>query len=156
MISSTAIIDKGATIGDNTSIWHFTHIRSTVVIGDNSTVGSHCYIDSDVSIGNDCKVQSGCLIYHPAKIGNGVFIGPGVRIINDKNPRAVKKNGERITDDDWICEGVIIEDYVSIGTGSIIMPGVTVGEGSVIGAGSTVTKNIPPKSVIYGEYAKPR
>jgi len=156
MISTNTIIDDGAKIGINTSVWHFTHIRSTAVIGDNSTIGSHCYIDSDVSIGTDCKVQSGCLIYHPAKIGNGVFIGPGVRIINDKNPRAVGENGEKLTDEDWLCEGVTIEDRASIGTGSIIMPGVTVGKGAMVGAGSIVTSDVPAGEVVYGNPARVR
>jgi UDP-2-acetamido-3-amino-2,3-dideoxy-glucuronate N-acetyltransferase len=156
MISKTSIIDEGAVIGEGTSVWHFTHIRSTVKVGNNSTIGSHCYLDSDVSIGDNCKIQSACLIYHPAKIGDGVFIGPGVRIINDKNPRAVGDNGEKLTDADWVCEGVTIEDRASIGTGSIIMPGVTIGRGSIVGAGSIVTSDVPPGFVVYGTAAKIR
>lgn len=156
MISKHSIIDEGAIIGSNTSVWHFTHVRSTAVIGDNSTIGSHCYIDSEVSIGNNCKVQSASLIYHPAKIGDGVFIGPGCRIINDKNPKAVNEDGRKLTDSDWNCEGVIIEDRASIGTGSIIMPGVTVGRGAIVGAGSIVTSDVAPFSVVFGSPARPR
>jgi UDP-2-acetamido-3-amino-2,3-dideoxy-glucuronate N-acetyltransferase len=156
MISMNSIIDEGATIGINTSVWHFTHIRSTAIIGDNSTIGSHCYIDSDVSIGKNCKIQSGCLIYHPAKIGDGVFIGPGVRIINDKHPRAVNEKGEKLKDSDWICEGVTIGDRVSIGTGSIIMPGVTIEEGAMVGAGSIVTSDVPANATVYGNPARVR
>lgn len=153
MISPYSIIDKGAEIGDGCDIWHFTHIRSTVKIEESTTIGSHCYLDSNVSVGKNCKIQSGCLIYHPTWIGDGVFIGPRVCIINDKNPRAVDENGNKLTDGDWTCQGVIIGDHVSIGTGSIIMPGVTIGKGAIIGAGSVVTKDVPVNSVIYGESA---
>ena len=147
-------VDIGAEIGDGTSVWHFTHIRSSAKIGENCTIGSHCYIDSNVVIGNNCKVQSGCLIYHPAKIGNGVFIGPGVRIINDKNPRAINNLGEKLKDDDWVCEGAVIEDFASIGCNSVIMPGITVGKGAVVGAGSVVTKDVKPYTTVYGVPAR--
>lgn len=77
--------------------------------------------------------------------------------------------------------GVIIEDYVQIGshcsiysvstidnkrgevrlkkgsrigTHSVIMPGVTVGEGSIIGAFSFVNSDIPPGVVAYGTPAR--
>lgn len=156
MISSYAIIDEGATIGSNTSIWHFTHVRSTSRVGNNTMIGSHCYIDSDVSIGDNCKIQSGCLIYHPAKIGDGVFIGPGCRIINDKNPKAVNESGEKLLESDWVCEGVIIEDRASIGTGSIIMPGVTIGRGAIVGAGSIVTSDVAPNTKVFGAPARVR
>ena len=153
MISEHSIIDSGATIGDETDVWHFTHVRSTATIGSGTTIGSHCYIDSQVSIGDNCKVQSGCLLYHPAKIGNGVFIGPGVRLLNDKYPKAVDNQGNKLTDSDWNCERVVIKDRANIGAGCTILPGVTIGEDCLIGAGSVVTKDIPAGSVAYGNPA---
>lgn len=154
MISKYSIIENINNIGKDSSVWHFTHIRDSAIIGNNCTIGSHCYIDKDVSIGDNCKIQSGCMIYHPAKIGQCVFIGPRCIIINDKYPKATKDNGEKLTDNDWLCEGVIIEDFASIGAGSIIMPGVVIGHHSLVGAGSIVTKNIPPYTKAYGSPIK--
>lgn len=151
MISNYSIVENLNNIGYGTSVWHFTHIRDTVKIGTNCTIGSHCYIDKNVTIGNNCKIQSGCMIYHPANIGNCVFIGPKSLIINDRYPKATKDNGEKLTDKDWLCEGVTIEDYVSIGAGCIIMPGIIIGHHSMIGAGSIVTKNILPYHLAYGQ-----
>ena len=153
MLSKHSIIEPGVRIGEDSDVWHFTHVRTGAVIGKGTTVGSHCYIDTDVTIGDNCKIQSGCLIYHPAVIGNGVFVGPGVGIINDKNPRAVDEYGNKLTADDWECEGVIIKDRASIGTGSVIMPGTTIGEGAMVGAGSIVTKDVPDNAVVYGDAA---
>lgn len=154
-ISEHAVVDGGARLAGGVKVWHWTHLRSTVTVGFDTQIGSHCYIDSEVTIGKSCKIQSGCLIYHPAKIGDGVFIGPGVRIINDKNPRAVGPEGQKLTDDDWKCEGVVIEDRASIGTGAIIMPGVTIGEGAVVGAGAVVTRDVPPGGTVKGIPGRP-
>jgi len=149
-VSEHAVVDEGARLAGGVKVYHWTHIRSTAVVGFNTNIGGHVYIDSDVVVGSNCKIQNHALIYHPAKIGDGVFIGPGVRIINDKHPRAVGPGGEKLTDDDWVCEGVVIEDRASIGTGAIIMPGVTIGEGAIVGAGAVVTKDVPPGATVAG------
>jgi acetyltransferase-like isoleucine patch superfamily enzyme len=154
MISEHAIVDAGAVFGRGVQIWHFTHIREGVVIGDDTNVGSHCYIDAGVRIGARCKIQSGCLIYHPAVIGDGVFVGPGVRIINDKNPRAVDDDGRKLTYADIVHEGVTIEDGASIGTGAILMPGIRIGRNARIGAGSVVTKDVLPQMLVFGVAAR--
>lgn len=39
---------------------------------------------------------------------------------------------------------------VWIGAGSIVLPGVSIGDGAVIGAGSVVTKDIPSRTVAFG------
>ena len=155
-VSELARVEPGTQLGPGAQVWHFTHVRENVEVGADTNIGSHCYIDAGVRIGARCKIQSGCLIYRPTIIGNGVFVGPGVRIINDKNPRAVDEHGEKLTDADWRCEGVVIEDQASIGTGSILMPGIRVGRGAVIGAGSVVTKDVEAGAVVYGEAANPR
>jgi acetyltransferase-like isoleucine patch superfamily enzyme len=154
MISNHAIVEPGAILGSGVQIWHFTHIREGVAIGDDTNVGSHCYIDVRVRIGSRCKVQSGCLIYGPTIIGNGVFIGPGVKIINDKNPRAVDDEGRKLTAADWVHEGVTIEDGASIGTGSILMPGIRIGRNARIGAGSVVTKDVASQTLVFGIAAR--
>lgn len=149
-ISKYAVVEPDVALGRGTTVWHFTHIREGVVVGTNTTIGSHCYVDAGVRIGSNCKIQSGCLIYRRALIGDGVFIGPGVKIINDKNPRAVDAQGRKLTDTDWVCESVTIEDGASIGTGSILMPGIRIGRNARVGAGSVVTKDVAPESMVYG------
>ncbi len=45
---------------------------------------------------------------------------------------------------------VVLKKNCKIGSHSLIMPGVTIGEGSIIGAFSFVNRNIPPNTVAYG------
>jgi len=50
--------------------------------------------------------------------------------------------------------GPIIKDNVKIGANTVILRGITIGEYSIVDAGAVVTKDIPPKSVVYGVPAK--
>ena len=63
--------------------------------------------------------------------------------INDRNPNAVNKKGELKEDQDRKLEKIIIEEGVSIGSGSVIMCGIKIGKNSTIGAGSLVLSNVP-------------
>src|SRR5438105_15769888 len=51
--------------------------------------------------------------------------------------------------------GMIIEEYVSHGTGVIVLPNVTIGRGAIVTAGSVVTKSVPPKTMVQGNPARP-
>ena len=50
-IHETAILDPGAEIGENTKIWHFTHIMSKAKIGESVSVGQNCFIGDNVVVG---------------------------------------------------------------------------------------------------------
>ena len=47
----TAIVSNESNIGENTKIWHFSHIREGVNIGKNVSIGQNVYIDKGVVIG---------------------------------------------------------------------------------------------------------
>jgi len=150
MISKHAIVDNRAKAGEGCSIWHWVHIREESKIGDNVTIGANAYIDHHVEIGSNSKIGNGALIYYPAKLGEGVFIGPQAMLINDKHPRAIDEEGNKLGVDDWEALGVIIEKGASIGAGAIILPGIRVGAYSMIGAGTVVSKDVPAYTTVVG------
>lgn len=149
-ISPHAIVEPGVEIGQGSSIWEFTKIRSGAVIGENVTIGMNVYIGPGVVIGANCKIQNHAIIYEPAIIGAGVFIGPGAILTNDKYPRAVKPSGEKQTAGDWLRVGVQIQDQASIGAGAICVAPVEIGHGALIAAGAIVTKNVPTAETWMG------
>lgn len=53
-----------------------------------------------------------------------------------------------------ISRDVIVEEDVWIGTNVTLLPGVTVGRGSIIGSGSVCRNNVPPYSIVHGNFAK--
>ena len=113
------------------------------VVGKNTKIGPFVEIQKDVSIGKNCKISSHTFICTGVIIKDNVFIGHNVVFINDRNPNAVNKKGELKEDQDWKLEKIIIEEGVSIGSGSVIMCGIKIGKNSTIGAGSLVLSNVP-------------
>jgi acetyltransferase-like isoleucine patch superfamily enzyme len=131
--------------GKSTKIWNYCNIYHTAKIGDNCVIGSYSEIGDGVVIGDNCKLGAYTFVPKGVTIGNNVFIGPRVGFTNDKYPKAV---GE------WKVRETIVEDDVSIGSGSTIVCGVKLGKDCKIGAGSVVTKDVPAGEVWFGNPAK--
>lgn len=146
-IHPSSIVSEQATIGNGSSIWHFSHIREGAKIGKNVTLGQNVYIDKDVVIGDNCKIQNNVSVYKGVNIGQNVFIGPGVTFTNDLYPTVDDWNEEKITHTQ-------VKDGVSIGANSTIVCGITLNENCLIGAGSVVTKDINSNIIAFGNPAK--
>jgi UDP-2-acetamido-3-amino-2,3-dideoxy-glucuronate N-acetyltransferase len=59
----TAVVDKGAEIGIETSIWHFCHISPCCVIGNHCSLGQNVFVDNGAAVGNFCRIQNNVNIY---------------------------------------------------------------------------------------------
>ena len=146
-IHETAILDSGAEVGENTKIWHFTHIMSKAKIGEFVSIGQNCFIGDNVVVGNNVKIQNNVSLYDGVIIENDVFVGPSVVFTNVKLPRSLESVNKNYTQ-------TIVRKGVTLGANSTIICGVEIGENSFIGAGSVVTKDIPPNTMWYGNPAK--
>jgi len=81
------------------------------------------------------------------KIGNNVSISSDVVILTaDHDMDNENMDGRN--------KGVIINDYVWIGTRATLLPGVNIGYGAVVATGAVVTKDVPPYGVAAGVPAK--
>ena len=143
----SAVIDEGATIGDGTNIWHFTHIMPTAVIGTNCNIGQNVFIDNNVIIGNGVKIQNNVSVYHGVVCEDEVFIGPSVVFTNVINPRsAIERKNE--------FKKTMVKKGASIGANATIICGNEIGQYAMIGAGAVVTKNVKPYALVVGNPAK--
>ena len=84
----TSIVDKGATIGLNTKIWHWSHISSGAKIGENCSLGQNVFVGNKVFIGNNVKIQNNVSVYDCVVLEDDVFCGPSVVFTNVYNPRS--------------------------------------------------------------------
>ena len=146
-------IAEDVKLGNNVKLSKFINLYGCTV-GDNTKIGCFVEVQKGASIGKNCKISTHTFICEGVLIADGVFIGHGVTFINDKYPAAVNAEGKLATEADWSVEKTMIEDNVSIGSGSTILSGVTIKKGAIIGAGSVVTKNVPSDGVWAGNPAK--
>lgn len=143
----SSYIDKNVNIGNNTKIWHFSHILQDSVIGENCSFGQNCVVGPNVSIGNSVKVQNNVSIYEGVEIEDEVFLGPSCVFTNVINPRAfiVRKQEFKKT---------LLKKGCAIGANATIVCGVTIGEYALIGSGAVITKDVKPYALMVGVPAK--
>lgn len=142
---ASAFIDKNSKIGEETKIWHNSHVTDTAIIGKDCSIGQNCYVAG--VLGNFCRLQNNVNLYKGVELGNYVFCGPSMTFTNDLNPRAeYPKNGHLLT--------TKVGTGVSFGAGSVIVCGINIGDYAFIGAGAVVTKDIPAYALVYGNPAE--
>jgi len=139
----SSYIDDNVSIGNETKIWHFSHIQKGAIIGENCNIGQNVNIGPNVIIGNGVKIQNNVSVYEGVVIEDDVFLGPSMVFTNISNPRSHvnRKNEIRKT---------LVRKGSSIGANSTIICGIEIGEYSLIGAGSVVTKDVGPHKVVIG------
>ena len=143
----TAVIDEGATIGNGTKIWHFSHIMSGAIIGENCTIGQNVLVSSQAVLGNNVKVQNNVSVYTGVVCEDDVFLGPSCVFTNVINPRSFISRKEEF-------RPTLVKKGAAIGANATIICGLTIGEYAMIGAGAVVTKDVPAYALIVGNPGK--
>ena len=147
-VHPSSYIDEGVAIGENTKIWHFSHIQKGAKIGKNCSFGQNVNISNNVIIGNYVKVQNNVSIYEGVELEDYVFCGPSCVFTNDLTPRSRYPKGSAG------YKKTLIKHDASIGANSTIVCGHTIGEFALIAAGAVVTKNVPSHALMAGIPAK--
>ncbi|UIP27230.1 acyltransferase [Photobacterium sp. TLY01] len=146
-VHSSAIIDAGAQIGENTRVWHFVHICGGAIIGKQCSLGQNVFVGNKVTIGNNVKIQNNVSVYDNVHLEDDVFCGPSMVFTNVYNPRSFieRKNEYRDT---------LVKKGATLGANCTIVCGVTIGEYSLIGAGAVINKDVKPFALMVGVPAK--
>ena len=143
----SAITDNGATLGEGTKVWHFSHVCSGAVIGERCSLGQNVFIGNRVVIGNRCKIQNNVSIYDNVTLEDDVFCGPSMVFTNVYNPRAaiVRKEEYRST---------LIRKGTTLGANCTVVCGVTIGRYAFIGAGAVINKDVLDYALMVGVPAR--
>ena len=140
-------LDDNVTIGQNSKIWHFSHILSDTVIGENCNLGQNVVAGPDVTIGNGCKIQNNVSLYKGVTLEDDVFCGPSMVFTNVFNPRSHIKRMDEV-------RPTLVKKGASLGANCTIVCGVTIGKYAFVGAGAVVTKDIPDHALVMGNPAR--
>ena len=147
MIHDSAIVDRGAKIGEGSRIWHFSHVSSGAKIGRNVSLGQNVFVGSKVTIGDNCKIQNNVSIFDNVTLEEGVFCGPSVVFTNVYNPRALIDRKSEFRD-------TTVKQGATLGANSTILCGTTIGRFAFVGAGAVVLKSLLDFALVVGNPAR--
>ena len=143
----TAVVDKGAIIGEGSRVWHFVHVCSGARIGKGVSLGQNVFVGNKVVIGDHCKVQNNVSVYDNVTLEEGVFCGPSMVFTNVYNPRSLIERKDEYRD-------TVVKRGATLGANCTIVCGVTIGEFAFIGAGAVINKDVKPYALVVGVPSK--
>lgn len=139
---------------------HRIHVGDNVIVGERaflSVVQSEGGLEFDpcLRIGDDVRFNSDVFIHCVGTVEIGTGAGLGARVFIGDSGRdfeSLRQPGQApvITEP----RPVRIHDHAVVGTGAILLEGVTVGERAFVGAGAVVTRDVPPRSIVFGNPAR--
>ncbi|MES2263032.1 MAG: acyltransferase [Pseudomonadota bacterium] len=147
IIHASAIVDAGAILGEQTRVWHFSHVCGGARIGAHCSLGQNVFVSNDVVIGNNVKIQNNVSVYDAVTIEDDVFCGPSMVFTNVYNPRSAvtRKNEYRNT---------LIRRGATLGANCTIVCGSTVGRYAFVGAGAVINRDVPDFALMVGVPAR--
>jgi UDP-2-acetamido-3-amino-2,3-dideoxy-glucuronate N-acetyltransferase len=146
-IHPTAVVDEGATLGEGTKVWHFSHIMNDAMVGERCNIGQNVVISPGVVLGSNVKIQNNVSLYTGVICDDDVFLGPSCVFTNVVNPRsAVNRRGQYAQ--------TRVGRGASIGANATIVCGHDIGQFAFIGAGAVVTKQVPDYALVVGNPAR--
>lgn len=117
-IHPTAIIEPGATVGNDVYIGAYAFIEMNAVVGDGCNIYPHAFIGEGARLGNNCTVYSGAKIYKECVVGNNCILhagsvigadGFGFAPVADSNYMKIPQIGN-----------VVLEDNVEVGANTCV------------------------------------
>ena len=148
-VNEFAVVDNGVEIGEDTKIWHFSHVQAGAKIGKKCVLGQNVNVGNNVVIGNYVKIQNNVSVYEGVTLEDYVFCGPSMVFTNILDPRSkYPQVGAKYYIKTLVKEGA------SLGANSTIVCGNTIGRFAFVGAGSVVTKDVPDFALVVGNPAR--
>ena len=148
VVSTGAIVFAGSQIGARCIVGDQACIRERVTMADDCILGRGSLIENDTTVGAGTRIQADAYVTAYSTLEEDVFIAPCVVTTNDNFMGRTEQRKE-------LMKGPTIRRGARVGGGAVLLPGIEVGEEAFVGAGAVVTKDVPPKTIVYGNPARP-
>lgn len=148
IVGTGVVLYRGAAIAGKVLMADLCTVRENVTIGRGTIVGRGVTVENFCAIGRYCKLESECYVTAYSTLEDRVFVAPGVVTSNDN---FVGRTAERFKH----FKGVTVRRGGRIGAGSVILPGIEIGADALVAAGSVVTRDVPPRTIVLGQPARP-
>ncbi len=132
-IHATAVIGRGATIGELVTLGPYAVIGAGASVGARAWVDAHSVVGDGVAIGDDCRIFPGVTLYAGSRLGRRVIVHAGARVGSDGFGYVFRENAHQKLPHVGRC---LIEDDVEIGANSTIDRGSI--DDTVVGAGTKI------------------
>lgn len=146
MIHEKAIIESGASVGQDVSIGPFSMIEAGATVGDHCVIGPHVTIMKHVTLGPNCRVHAGAVIGDLpqdlgfkdgesfVRVGAGCTLREGVTIHRGTKPGTATELGEGcfLMAFSHCAHNVKLGNRVIMANGSLLGGYVEVGDGAFI------------------------
>ncbi len=136
-------------IGDNVS--RITSLRNASDVSISTLVHPSAVVSASSVLGRGTVVFPLAVINAASRVGEGVIVNSGAIIEHD----CVVGDGAHIAPGAVLTGGVRVGARTTVGAGSTVLPGIRIGSDSTVGAGAVVTRDVPDRSVVAGNPAKP-
>jgi acetyltransferase-like isoleucine patch superfamily enzyme len=148
IVSTGAVVFAGSRIGARVILGDQSCVRERVQIAEDVVVGRGSLVENDTTIGALTKIQAHAYITAYSTLEDNVFIAPCVATTNDNFMGRTERRHELI-------KGPTIRRGARVGGAAVLCPGIEVGEEAFVGAGAVVTKDVPPRTLVVGNPARP-
>lgn len=108
-------------------------LSDSVKVEEGSIICAGNILTVNIRIGKHVILNLDCTVGHDVELKNYTTVLPSVNISGN----------------------VVIEEAVSLGTGSAIIQGIRINENTIVGAGSVVVRDLPANCTAVGVPAKP-
>ena len=148
VVSTGAIVFAGTRIGARAIVGDQACIRERCVVGDDVVIGRGSLVENDTTIGALTKIQANAYVTAYSTLEDNVFIAPCVTTTNDNYMGRTEKRHA-------LMRGPTIRRGARVGGGAVLLPGIEIGEEAFVGAGAVVLEDVPPRTVVVGNPARP-
>ncbi len=148
IVSTGAIVFAGTRLGERVIVGDQSCVRERCLIGDDVVVGRGSVVENDTTIGAMTRIQANAYVTAYSTLEERVFIAPCVVTTNDNFMGRTERRLE-------LMKGPTIRRGARIGGGAVLCPGVEIGEEAYVGAGAVVVRDVPARTIVVGNPARP-